>query len=37
LRPVSYQDLPDALLPDSLKNGNPLEIRRLVNGQPGQD
>jgi len=33
LRPVCYQDLPQALLPESLKDGNPLGIRRLVDGQ----
>jgi NADP-dependent aldehyde dehydrogenase len=33
VRPVSFQDWPDALLPDSLKNSNPLGIRRLVNGE----
>ena len=33
LRPIAYQDLPDALCPDSLKDGNPLGIRRLINGQ----
>ncbi len=32
LRPICYQDLPDALLPDSLKKTNPLELRRLVDG-----
>ncbi|MEH3118139.1 MAG: aldehyde dehydrogenase (NADP(+)) [Methylorubrum populi] len=32
LRPVCYQDLPDALLPDALKAGNPLGIKRLVDG-----
>lgn len=32
LRPVAYQDLPDALLPDGLKQANPLGVRRLVNG-----
>ena len=32
LRPVSYQDMPDALLPDSLRRANPLGIRRLVDG-----
>ncbi|MFB6317928.1 aldehyde dehydrogenase (NADP(+)) [Saccharicrinis sp. FJH54] len=31
VRPVSYQDFPDALLPDELKNGNPLNIMRVVN------
>jgi NADP-dependent aldehyde dehydrogenase len=34
LRPVAYQDLPQSLLPDSLKDGNPLGIPRLVNGKP---
>lgn len=34
LRPVAYQDFPQALLPDSLKDANPLHIRRLVNGAP---
>lgn len=33
VRPVSYQDWPDAMLPDSLKNSNPLGIRRKVNGE----
>ncbi|MEB3899270.1 aldehyde dehydrogenase (NADP(+)) [Pseudomonas putida] len=32
LRPVCYQNLPDALLPDALKNANPLGIDRLVDG-----
>ncbi|RAK58128.1 aldehyde dehydrogenase (NADP(+)) [Phenylobacterium deserti] len=32
LRPVSYQDLPAALLPEALKPENPLGLRRLVNG-----
>lgn len=31
-RPVTYQSAPEALLPDVLKNANPLGIRRLVNG-----
>ena len=31
-RPVSYQNFPDSLLPDELKDGNPLNIWRLVNG-----
>ena len=31
-RPVSYQNWPDALLPDELKNANPLGIWRTVNG-----
>jgi len=32
-RPVCYQNFPDELLPDELKNGNPLKIWRLVNGE----
>lgn len=32
LRPVCYQDYPQALLPDALKDENPLGISRLVNG-----
>ena len=32
LRPVCYQNCPDALLPDALKNANPLGIARLVDG-----
>jgi len=30
---VAYQGTPDALLPDALKNGNPLGIYRMVNGE----
>ncbi len=33
VRPICYQDFPAAQLPDALKAGNPLGIRRLVNGQ----
>jgi alpha-ketoglutaric semialdehyde dehydrogenase len=33
LRPVCYQNVPDALLPDALKNANPLGIQRLVDGK----
>ncbi|PIF01450.1 MAG: aldehyde dehydrogenase (NADP(+)) [Maribacter sp.] len=33
VRPVSYQNWPDALLPDALKNSNPLGISRLVNNE----
>lgn len=32
LRPVCYQNCPDALLPDALKDANPLGIMRLVDG-----
>ncbi len=31
-RPISYQNWPDELLPDPLKNGNPMNIWRVVNG-----
>jgi NADP-dependent aldehyde dehydrogenase len=32
-RPVCYQDVPQAALPDELKDSNPLNIWRLVNGE----
>lgn len=31
VRPFGYQDWPDTLLPDALKNANPLGISRLIN------
>ena len=31
-RPVSYQDMPDHLLPAELQNANPLGIRRRIEG-----
>jgi NADP-dependent aldehyde dehydrogenase len=34
---VAYQDTPDALLPDALKNENPVGIYRLVNGELSKD
>ena len=34
LRPVCYQNLPDALLPDALRAANPLHLRRRVAGKP---
>lgn len=34
LRPVAYQDLPDALLPAELRESNPLGVERLVDGRP---
>ncbi|WP_064576664.1 aldehyde dehydrogenase (NADP(+)) [Cupriavidus gilardii] len=34
LRPVCYQNLPDAVLPDALRDGNPLGLRRRVGGKP---
>ena len=33
LRPVCLQNYPDSLLPEALKNANPLGIQRLVDGQ----
>lgn len=32
LRPVCYQDMPEDLLPEALKTGNPLDIRRMTDG-----
>ena len=32
VRPFSFQDWPNNLLPDELKNENPLQISRAVNG-----
>ena len=32
LRPIAYQDAPDALLPEALREGNPLGIPRRVDG-----
>jgi alpha-ketoglutaric semialdehyde dehydrogenase len=37
LRPVCFQNYPDSLLPDALKDANPLGISRLVNGQSIRD
>ena len=36
-RQVCYQDFPDATLPDELKEGNPLGIWRLVDGELTRD
>ena len=32
-RPIAWQNCPDTLLPDALKEGNPLNIWRKVNGE----
>jgi NADP-dependent aldehyde dehydrogenase len=32
LRPVCFQDIPDALLPPALQATNPWSLRRRVNG-----
>ncbi|WP_072804727.1 aldehyde dehydrogenase (NADP(+)) [Rhodococcoides yunnanense] len=37
LRPVSYQDVPDALLPSAIADGNPEHIWRRVDGTLTQD
>ena len=37
LRPVCYQNCPDSLLPDALKNANPLGIARLLDGVMSRD
>tara|TARA_R110002050_G_scaffold125998_3_gene246635 strand:+ start:1998 stop:3611 length:1614 start_codon:yes stop_codon:yes gene_type:complete len=37
VRPFSYQDWPNELLPDELKNENPLGISRLVNNKQTKD
>ncbi|MBP0589519.1 aldehyde dehydrogenase (NADP(+)) [Paraburkholderia sp. LEh10] len=33
LRPVSYQDMPDALLPAALQDANPLNVNRRIDGK----
>lgn len=37
VRPFSYQNWPDSILPDALKNQNPLGIIRNVDGKPSSD
>jgi len=32
LRPVCYQDIPQGLLPIELRDGNPLNLQRLLDG-----
>ena len=36
-RPICYQSLPEALLPDALRNANPLGLHRLVDGRLTRD
>ena len=36
-KPICFQDYPDALLPPELKRGNPLDIRRLLNGEHSRE
>ena len=37
LRPVCYQDLPDALLPEALQHHNPLGLWRMTDGVPSRN
>ena len=37
LRPVCYQDMPEGLLPQALRDGNPLNLWRLTEGEFGRD
>lgn len=37
VRPVCYQDFPDGLRPDALKDANPLGLLRLVDGKPTRE
>ncbi|MFJ8792498.1 aldehyde dehydrogenase (NADP(+)) [Streptomyces sp. NPDC102462] len=36
LRPVAYQDVPNALLPAEVRDENPLGVWRRLDGEPGQ-
>jgi NADP-dependent aldehyde dehydrogenase len=36
LRPVCYQDFPEGLLPDALRDGNPLSLWRRIDGALGR-
>jgi NADP-dependent aldehyde dehydrogenase len=36
-RPVCYQSFPESLLPDALRDANPLGLLRLVDGRPTRD
>jgi NADP-dependent aldehyde dehydrogenase len=33
VRPISFQNFPDSLLPEELKDSNPLGIMRIENGK----
>jgi NADP-dependent aldehyde dehydrogenase len=33
MRPIAFQNMPDELLPEALKNANPLHIWRTINGE----
>ena len=32
--PVCYQNFPPALLPEAVRDGNPLSLPRCINGEP---
>jgi NADP-dependent aldehyde dehydrogenase len=34
VRPICYQDFPADQLPAALQDGNPLRLRRMLNGKP---
>lgn len=36
-RPLCFQNWPDDVLPDELKNGNPLQLFRTINDMPSRD
>jgi NADP-dependent aldehyde dehydrogenase len=36
VRPICFQNCPDHLLPDALKESNPLKIKRMIDGNPYQ-
>jgi NADP-dependent aldehyde dehydrogenase len=37
MRPICFQNYPDSLLPDALKDANPLGISRLVDGAASRE
>jgi NADP-dependent aldehyde dehydrogenase len=37
MRPICFQNYPDSLLPEALKNANPLGLLRLVDGVPSRE
>jgi len=37
MRPIAFQNVPEALLPDALKNANPLGIMRIVDNKHTSD
>jgi NADP-dependent aldehyde dehydrogenase len=37
LRPICYQDIPNTVLPEELRDGNPLGFWRQTDGVPGRE